>query len=87
MPKYRVGAGQSTFFDLTRSWTGRVIAAIGRQSTSRSEPLRHAPRCIRREIAVRCLDEFPIRPASAALFLDEREFVCGKPPDRSDGGD
>ena len=88
MPKFRVGGGQITIFDLTRSWTGLRFLGMNRQNTNRSEPLRRAPRCIRRELAVRCLDEFAIRPQShgrSTLFFDEQDLCRGGPRTRIDG--
>ena len=88
MPKYRVGSRQTTIFDVTRSWTSLLFLAMSRQNTNRSEPLRRAPRCIRKELTVRCLDEFAVRPHShghSTLLFDEQDLYRDRPQTRIDG--
>lgn len=70
MPIYRVGGNQLSIFDRARSWTGLLASVRHGEQTRQAEPLGRAPRCVRNELAARCLDELAVRANSRGLRMD-----------------
>ena len=88
MLRCKADGGQPANFDLARTWASLLALAKSGPHANRPEQLRRAPRCVRSELAARCLDEYTVRSYSRGYwtqFFDEQDLCRDRPRAPIDG--